>query len=335
MARSRAPKKPPKHGSEHYDVAVVGGGPAGLSAAIWLARYLHSVVVIDSGDPRNWETLSINGYLGLPGVCPADLRGGGRQTCRELGVTLRDGLVLRTDHGDDDRFIVCVEGGGRLTADRLLLAIGLRDVWPDIPGLEHVYGANAHVCPDCDGFDARGKRVAVIGTGRKAVTMALNLTTWTRDIVICTNGRPADVDAPEYCDKLDAHDIRILTDPIAGIGYRGHTVECLELANGSRLDVDKLFFAIAQYPADDLGAQLGCTRDRGGHIVVDERLHTSAHNVFAAGDIVPGPQLAVVAAAQGAVAAVSIHKSLVRDDQKLMPRRRRSARRRISAASSP
>ena len=300
MARSRAPKKPPKHGSEHYDVAVVGGGPAGLSAAIWLARYLHSVVVIDSGDPRNWETLSINGYLGLPGVCPADLR-----------------------------------GGGRLTADRLLLAIGLRDVWPDIPGLEHVYGANAHVCPDCDGFDARGKRVAVIGTGRKAVTMALNLTTWTRDIVICTNGRPADVDAPEYCDKLDAHDIRILTDPIAGIGYRGHTVECLELANGSRLDVDKLFFAIAQYPADDLGAQLGCTRDRGGHIVVDERLHTSAHNVFAAGDIVPGPQLAVVAAAQGAVAAVSIHKSLVRDDQKLMPRRRRSARRRISAASSP
>jgi len=100
MARSRAPKKPPKHGSEHYDVAVVGGGPAGLSAAIWLARYLHSVVVIDSGDPRNWETLSINGYLGLPGVCPADLRGGGRQTCRELGIsyhTLRSHLQFRPE----------------------------------------------------------------------------------------------------------------------------------------------------------------------------------------------------------------------------------------------
>src|SRR5262245_53185148 len=120
MAQEPAPRTPPASQSEHYDVAVVGGGPAGLSAAIWLARYLHSVVVIDSGDPRNWETLSIHGYLGLPGVCPADLRGSGRHGCRELGVSLRDGVVLRIDP-EDAGFALCVEGGDRLTADRLLL----------------------------------------------------------------------------------------------------------------------------------------------------------------------------------------------------------------------
>jgi thioredoxin reductase len=309
----------PSSAPQHFEVAIIGGGPAGLSAATWLARYLHSVVVVDSGDPRNWETLSVNGYLGLDGILPGDLRGRGRDTCRALGVTLRDALVLCVDREQDDTFTLSMEGGDKVTSDRLLLAIGLRDVWPDIPGLTHVYGANAHVCPDCDGYTARDKRVAVIGTGRSAVGMALNLTTWTRDVVICTNGRPADLDSPEYCTKLDALGIRVLTAPIARVSYQGNTINCLELENGSRLETDKIFFTIGQYPADDIGAQLGCDRDNGGHVLVDEYLQTSVPNVFAAGDIVPGPQLAIVAASQGAIAALAIHKSLVPSERKLEP----------------
>ncbi len=214
---------------------------------------------------------------------------------------------------------LCIEGGGRVTARRVLLAIGFRDIWPDIPGLSRVYGANAHVCPDCDGYESRGKRLAVIGNGRHAVGMALNLTTWSRDIVICTNGRPADFDDPELCEKLDALRIPVFTDPIRRVCYDGTAIECLELANGSRLATDKVFFTIAQYPADDLGAELGCARDSGGHIIVDEHHHTSVRNVFAAGDIVPGPQLAIAAAAEGAVAALAIHKSLVPEGRKLAP----------------
>jgi thioredoxin reductase len=305
--------------NDSYDVGIIGGGPAGLSAAIWSARYLHSVVLVDSGDPRNWETRGVNGYLGLPGVRPADLRARGRDTCREFGATLIDGIVLRVECVDDERFEICIEGGGKVTARRILLAIGIRDVWPDIPGLAHVYGANAHVCPDCDGYEARDKRVVVIGNGRHAVGMALNLTTWTRDILICTNGRPPDLDLPEYCEKLDALGIRVVTEPVTRVCYEGTTIECLQLANGSRLSADKVFFTIAQYPADDLGVQLGCARDDGGHIIVDEHLKTSVRNVYAAGDITPGPQLASVAAAEGAVAALSIHKSLVPEIRSLRP----------------
>ena len=302
-----------------FDVGIIGGGPAGLSAAIWSARYLHSVVLIDSGDPRNWETRGVNGYLGLPGVHPADLRARGRDGSRQFGATLIDGIVLRVDRADDETFEICIEGGGKVVARRILLAIGIRDVWPDIAGLAHVYGANAHVCPDCDGYEARGKRVVVIGTGRHAVGMALNLTTWTRDLVICTNGRPPDLDVPEYCEKLEALGIPVLTEPVTRVCYEGTTIECLELANGSRLSADKVFFTIAQYPADDLGVQLGCERDDGGHIIVDEHLHTSVRNVYAAGDITPGSQLAIAAAAEGAVAALSIHKSLVPEIRKLRP----------------
>jgi thioredoxin reductase len=316
---------PDTNGDDQFDIGIVGGGPAGLSAAIWSARYLHSVLLVDSGDPRNWETRGINGFLGMEGIRPPELRARGRELCRKLGVDLVDAIVLRVEQVGDDEFVICLEGGGRRLVRRLLLAIGVRDVWPDIPGLDHVYGANAHVCPDCDGYEARGKKIVVIGNGRRAVGMALNLTTWTSDIIICTNGRPADLDEPEYCEKLDALNIPVLTQPIARVCREGSNIHCLMLADGMQLDTDKVFFTIGQYPADDLGVQLGCERDDEGHVIVDKHCHTSVVNVFAAGDITPGPQLAITAAADGATAALSMHKSLVPESRKLTPREREPA----------
>jgi thioredoxin reductase len=303
-----------------YDVAIVGGGPAGLTAGLWSARYLHSAAVIDSGDPRNWETRGINGYLGHAGITPAELRGIGRDECRKYGATLVDAQVLEIEKKHDDFFDLAIEGGRRIHARRLLLAYGLRDVWPAIPGISRVYGANAHVCPDCDGYEARGKKVVVIGSGRRAVGMALNLTTWTDQIIICTNGKPAELDEAEYCEKLDASNIPVLTSPVKRVCYDGSRIVSLELADGMQLDADKIFFTLAQYPSDDLGAQLGCTRDSGGHIVVDDGMHTSVRHVYAAGDLIPGPQLAIAAASDGAIAALHIHKSLVPAERKLVPR---------------
>ena len=300
-----------------YDVAIVGGGPAGLSAAIWLARYLRTVVLVDSGDPRNWQTRGVNGYLGLPSICPADLRSLGRDECRKYGVALVDAIVLRASRESDEHFTLELADGGRVSGRRLLLAIGLRDVWPEIPGLEHVYGTDAHVCPDCDGFECRDKKVVVIGNGRKAVGVALNLTAWTRDIIICTNGDPAGIDKQEYCQKLDAFNIPVITERVESIGRSGARVHCLQLENGMELDADKIFLAVPQHAADDLGVGLGCERDDEGQIVVDEHYHTSVHNVYAAGDIVPGPQLAIAAASDGAMAALAMHKSLVPDEQRL------------------
>ena len=300
-----------------FDVAVIGGGPAGLSASIWLARYLHEVVLVDSGDPRNWETRGINGFLGLPGIRPAELRGAGRDEARARGVALCDAVCERVVCHDEESFELALATGEVIRSRRLLLAIGLKDVWPDIPGLDRVYGDTAHVCPDCDGHECADKKVVVIGSGRKAVGMALDLTTWTSDIVICTNGRPANFDLQEYCDKLDALNIPVIEFPISRVDHRGSRVHSLTFEGGLALDTDEIFFAIGQYPADDLGAQLQCDRDKGGHIIVDHSYHTSVRNCFAAGDIVPGPQLAIAAAADGAIAALAIHKSLVPAARKL------------------
>ena len=311
-----APPERDENGTERYDVAIVGGGAAGLSAALWLARYLHSVVLVDSGDPRNWETRGINGYLGLPGVRPAELRGLGRDECRKHGVKLVDGVVLQVHRHDDERFELLLEGGRKYEGKRLLLAIGLKDVWPEVPGLERIYGDRAHVCPDCDGYEARGLKTVVIGKGRRAVGMALNLTTWTRDLVVCTNGTDPDL-TPELQQKLDGLGIPIITDEVLGIRFREGEMRSLLFADRDPLGCEKIFFSIAQYPADDLGVQLGCERDEQGHLVVDRAYHTSVRNVFAAGDIIPGAQLAIAAAADGAIAALAIHKSLVPDERKL------------------
>lgn len=299
-----------------FDVAIVGGGPAGLSAGIWLARYLHRVVLIDSGDPRNWETRGVNGYLGHPHVKPADLRQMGREECRRYGVELVDGIADKVIKHSDDRFEVVLEDGRRCEGKRLLLAFGLRDRWPEIPGLERVYGETAHVCPDCDGHEARDRHVVVVGRGRKAVGMALNLTTWTDRIVVCTNGQDARMDE-HLRGKLDGLRIPVHTAKVVRVHDTEGRLRQLELEDGGCLDCEHLFFSLGQFAADDLGAQVGCERDEDGQIIIDDRYHTSVYNVFAAGDIVPGPQLAIAAASDGAIAALAIHKSLVPAERKL------------------
>ena len=299
-----------------YDVAVIGGGPAGLTAALWLARYLHNVVLIDSGDPRNWETRGINGFLGAQGIRSPDLRARGRKDAESFGAEIIDDKVETAKEIEDDCYRLKLSNGKNIEARRLLLAIGIKDVWPDIPGLADCYGETAHVCPDCDGYETRDKNTVVIGSGKKAVGMALSLTAWTRKIVIVTNGEPAGIEK-DHLEKLKQLNIPTLEQAVTCVKSKDGEIACLELANGMSLDCERLYFAIGQYPSDDLGSELGCKRDNIGRIIIDDRNHTSVKNVYAAGDVTHDVQLAIVAAASGAVAALSIHHSLIPEERRL------------------
>ena len=302
--------------SEHFEVAIVGGGPAGLSCGAWLGRFLHKTVLIDSGDPRNWESSAVNGFLGLPGIHPAELRERGRVQCQMFDVQLVDGCVGRARRVAAERFELQLDSGPRFTAQRLVLAFGLQDAWPNVPGLEHCYGRSAHHCPDCDGYEARGKRTVVIGNNRKAAALALALTTWTCEIIICTNGQPCGIDNQNFA-KLNALNIPVLETKVRRAVSQERHLRWLELEDGMQVDAEKLFFAVHHLPGDDLGAALGCERDDDGLIIVDETCRTSVEHVFAAGDITPGAQLAISAAADGAIAAGAVHRSLLPAERRL------------------
>lgn len=302
---------------QEFDVVVVGGGPAGLSAGVWLARFMHRVAVVDAGDPRNWETEEIHGVLGAERCSPAVLRGRGRESCRDYGASLIDAFIEGVEHLGRGRFELKCDDGRRLSGRRILLAPGVRDCWPEIPGLERCYGTTVHTCPNCDGYESRGSRTAVIGAGKKAAYVALALKTWTDSIMIVTNG-----EAPRFGEAvqetLDRVAIQVRREPIEALRERDRELSAIEFEDGSSSPCDHLFIAMGQRArGQDLGAQLGCDRDEEGFIIIDDQHHTSVYNVFAAGDITPGAQMAIRAAAGGAEAALSIHHSLIPEERRV------------------
>ena len=300
--------------NEHhsFDVAVVGGGPAGLSAGVWLARFLHDVIVFDAGDPRNWKTEEIHGVLGHEKIRPARLRHQGQKQCRHYGATLEQCHIDQAWQHSDDDFELRTDEGHSVHVRRVLLAMGIRDNWPDLPGLERCYGTTVHTCPNCDGYESRDAPTAVIGAGDKAANVALALTTWTRRLAVCTNGEEPQFDEPAQR-ALDRLEIDVRTAPMTRLEERRRHLRAIHFDDGAPLECEHLFIAMGQHARDDIGAQLGCERDNSGFIIVDDHHHTSVRNVFAAGDVTPGAQLAIRAAAGGAEAALSIHHSLIPD----------------------
>lgn len=302
--------------SGEFEVVIIGGGPAGLSCGIWLGRYLHRTLLIDAGDPRNWETTGVNGFLGLPRVRPEALRRRGRAECRHYGVKLIDARVDRVQQMDHDAFELQLESGRTFRAQRLVLAIGLVDRWPDLPGLERCYGLSAHHCPDCDGYEASNKKTVVVGHGRKAASLAFALSTWTDQIIVCTNGHACEL-APALEQKLKHLNIPVVETRVKWVHSIDRHIKYLAMEDGMQIDTEKLFFAVDHLPADDLGAQLGCERDDDGLIVVNHARRTSVEHVYAIGDITPGAQLAITASADGAIAAGAIHRSLLPEERRL------------------
>jgi thioredoxin reductase len=306
-----------------YDCVVVGAGPAGLSAALFLARYRHRVLTFHHNGPRNLYSHGVHGFLGHHGILPSELLARGRDEVTQHGGLIIEGCVTKVERIAEGHFRVHI-GDAQSTANtfdarRLLLATGLRDLMPDCPGFRDFYGATVHHCPDCDGFEVTGKRVAILGRGKQTIGFTLGLLTWTNQLTLITNGDEGDI--------TDEHRARFaeLNIPITNLSIvelegdkESYRLERVRFDDDSVLDCDALFFNLGTVPASDLHEQLGCKLDEEcGLVWVDNEQQTSVKGVYAAGDLTPNSQLAVVAAAEGAMAAIHIHKSLLPEEQRI------------------
>jgi len=296
-----------------YDAIIIGGGPAGLTCAIFLGRYRRRVLVVDAGRPRNYAAHAIHGFLGQHGIAPAELLERGRAEARESGVEIVEGTVTRIER-DGDLFCV-TSSNGELRARRIVLAYGVRDTLPDIPEIESYYGTTVHHCPDCDGYECRDQRIGVIGWGKSVVGLALKLLQWSDDLVIFLHGHDREWDE-EQTSKLLAEQITIKDEKIVALTGNDGKVDAAVLETGERVAVQRLFFTIKVERSTTLAEDLGCEVDPNTpNVKVDEHRCTTVEGVWAVGDLVAGAQLAITSAADGAIAAIALNKSLLPPDR--------------------
>ena len=298
-----------------YDVAIVGGGPAGLSAAILLGRSRRRVVVIDHGRPRNYAAKAIHGFLGLDGIAPAEFRKIGREQCGVYGVEFVDEEVIgacQCEVGNGAGFELQMRDGATVRTKKLLLATGVRDELPSIANIAEFYGTSVHHCPYCDGWEHRDQRLVAFGQGESGVELALMLLNWSPRVTLCTGGKSV---PSEDVPRLQKHGIRHYESLVKEmIGGRG-ILEAVRFANGESLSCDACFSARRRASGPNCRCLLGCECGDDGLIVAKGKQRTGVPGLFVAGDADGDVQFAVVAAAEGAIAATAINRELQTENE--------------------
>jgi thioredoxin reductase len=292
-----------------YDAIIIGGGPAGLTCAIFLGRYQRRVLLIDSGKPRNYAARAVHGFLGMHGIAPEELRARGRAEAEAAGVEICECTAERVEPVGD--IFEVHTSSGTFRTRRVVLAYGVRDILPDIPRVEDFYGSSVFHCPDCDGYEVRGKRIGVIGWGKKVVGLSLKLLQWSGDLTIFTHGHEREF-SNEETSKLLAEQINVKDERVVELLGDGGIVRAAVLSTGERVEIDAIFFNCGVERSCILAENIGCeVESETPNIVVDEYRQTTVEGVYAIGDLVPGAQLAITSAADGAIAAIAINKSLL------------------------
>jgi thioredoxin reductase len=297
------------------DVVVVGGGPAGLSAALLLGRSRRRTLLLDGGEGRNAPSHAAHSFLTRDGISPAELRRIGRE---QLGaypsVEVRD--VEATDAtAHRDGFGLTLAGGVTVATRRIVLATSVRDVPPAIPGLPERYGRSVFHCPYCHGWEVRDQPLAVLAEPDMAEMHASLIRNWSRDLVLLTHG---DALAPDAIGRLEASGIVVRTDPIAHLdGEEGDPIQ-IHLVSGETIERAALFIRPALEPRTALAQRLGCELVTDGMVPglirVDERQETTVPGVYAAGDVATPMQQIATAVASGATAGAMVNHSLVAEE---------------------
>jgi thioredoxin reductase len=294
-----------------YDVLIVGAGPAGLSAALMLGRSRRTVLVCDTGKPRNAASHGMHGFLSRDGMPPREfLRVAREQMTQYDTVAFRD-VEVTSAECIDGRFHVSLDGGERLTSRKLLIATGVVDHVPDIPGFDRFYGISVFHCPYCDGWEVRDRPLAIYGRGARGSGLSLELTGWSRDLVLCTDG-PSEL-PPDDLARLKRNGIVVREDRVVRL-EGGDRLERIVFTSGEPLGCAAVFFTTGQTQQSTLARRLGCEINEKGTVRTGKYEATHLSGLYVAGDASRAVQWVVVAAAEGAEAAFAINSDLLKED---------------------
>jgi thioredoxin reductase (NADPH) len=310
-SREKAAQTVTSESDNNLHCLVVGGGPAGLTAALYLARFRRRVLVVDSGVPRAaWIPTSHNIPFFADGIAGPEILARQAETAQRYGVPIRAGTVTALQKACNGFAAVLADGAGNeqwVTARRVLLATGAVDVEPDLPDLpDAVRRGLVRYCPICDGFEARGRRIAVIGHGDRGLGEAAFVArTYSDDVTLLTLGQRLAL-SPEQRDFAQRHRIRLVEEPIAALDIVAGRIAALRIGRQEhRFEV--LYSALGLDYRSGLARALGAKHDTSGALLVDGHNQTTVKGLYAAGDIVRGLDQIVVAMGHAATAATHIH----------------------------
>ena len=291
-----------------YDVVVVGGGVAGLSAALVLGRARRRVAVVDAGAPRNAPAAHLQGFLSRDGMAPGDLLAAGRAEVSGYGVDVIEDHVVGIEAG----FSVRLADGETLRARRILVATGVRDVLPEIAGVRERWGRDLLHCPYCHGWEVRDEPMAVLGTHPASVEHALLVRQWSDDLVFFAHTYA--LSSAERI-QLEARGIRVVDGEVARLVVEGDRLTGVELVDGRVIARTTVFIRPGNVPhADGLLTGLGCEVDEADFVTVDATGRTSVFGVWACGNVVDPRAQLITSAGAGSTAAIAINGDLVQED---------------------
>ena len=293
--------------TDGWDAVIVGGGLAGLSAAIYLGRSRRRALLIDAGESMaRWEPI-VENYLGFPdGLSGQSLLDRGRAQVRKFGAQMVDDRITRISR-EGKTFVL--EGAGRYRASRVLLATGLTHLLPEIVGADACLGRTVFFCKDCDAFRVRGLRIAVYGRRNEAARYALTMLAFSPSVTILTDGRPSAWDQA-WQEALDEYGVPVRQEPIGKLAHRNGRLEAIIFRDGAVCEAEALFTTRGDVYHTALAEGLGADEDKEGQLVVDADMRTTVPGLYAAGCVTPANCQMIIAAGQGATAAQAIDHDL-------------------------
>lgn len=294
------------------DCAIIGGGPAGLSAALVVGRGRKQVIVFDDEMPRNRVTQESHGFITNDGMTPFEIRQAGEADLQNYpNIKIKRSRMVEIQNNEAN-FALLTQEGERFEAKKIILATGLKDILPEIKGIHEVYGKTLFSCPFCDGWELKDKPLALIAENPRALHMAKLLSNWTKDLIVFTNGQQ--VFAEEEKALLSAHFIQVIDVPIMSIHHENGQMHSLHLANGETVKRERGFVASEFKQSAPFAESLGCQMTKNAGIETDILGRTTVSGVFACGDNLGGPAQLVLAAAAGSQAGMGVIHELVQEE---------------------